>query len=594
MNKYLNQEGLNQLLQNFKDKIYTKSEVDGMVLNSLGAQEYVYIDGSGYWSKYPLGITQWDSNWKNNIKYFQWGDSEGHTTSTSKKFDNMWSDYKWVNTSTETLTKYCTNSSYGHNGYKDDLTTVVSSDDGASQDMRGGWRLPTKEEFENLKAVCNVDYVTNYEGITGLNGHLFTSKTNKNAQLFFPTAGVFLDGQTSESSYGWFWSSSLNQQNPFNAMLLNTEAYNLTTIVSDSQRVFGCNIMAFCDTGGEKYVHKTEADEIYAKKWESLSTTEADSTYAKKSEIPCTGDFLTKTEADSTYAKKSEIPSGGTGESGDFLTKTEADKAYMSKDNTLFEDKTGNGFTFKDTSTYGSPWLQLRGSSEFPTFLAYHFVGENKSGFYTVGTDSRMKSQIELSTTKDEVTISNLKATDFRSGNFDEMVIKLNEFVNDGVKAKPNLLSKSATFGTYTPNSDWDGPCSLYPGFNGEPINFKTEMSQVLTQGELVEIMNFAKNSANYGKIAFTFSCLTQLPEDFYCSWTPRSSTTPITGSVFVCNIGGKDWYRYTNSLPLDANTAQFIMVAADMMINVQAPWSFYLPKLEFGEVSPWSAPAAR
>lgn len=55
--------------------------------------------------------------------------------------------YKYYNYSTNTLTKYCTDSSYGT---VDDKTTLDPEDDAASQIMGGNWRMPTASEYQTL------------------------------------------------------------------------------------------------------------------------------------------------------------------------------------------------------------------------------------------------------------------------------------------------------------------------------------------------------------------------------------------------------------------------------------------------------------
>ena len=72
--------------------------------------------------------------------FFQWGETTSDTV-----FD--WAHYKYCNGSYTTITKYCTNSSYGT---VDNKTTLESEDDAATQIMGGDWRMPTKPEFQTL------------------------------------------------------------------------------------------------------------------------------------------------------------------------------------------------------------------------------------------------------------------------------------------------------------------------------------------------------------------------------------------------------------------------------------------------------------
>ena len=74
--------------------------------------------------------------------YFQWGDI------VDKRNANCnWAHYKYCNGSSTTLTKYCTNSSYGT---VDNKTTLDPEDDAATQIMGGDWRMPTASEYQTL------------------------------------------------------------------------------------------------------------------------------------------------------------------------------------------------------------------------------------------------------------------------------------------------------------------------------------------------------------------------------------------------------------------------------------------------------------
>lgn len=123
-----------------------------------------------------------------------------------------WNTYQYANgTSWEDpqLTKYCNNSSYGYNGFIDNLTTLLPEDDACTANWDNGWRMPTKEEWEELYDNTTVTWATQ----NGVKGRLFTA-SNGNS-LFLPAAG-FLYGNILNlaGSYGSYWSSSLNTDDP--------------------------------------------------------------------------------------------------------------------------------------------------------------------------------------------------------------------------------------------------------------------------------------------------------------------------------------------------------------------------------------------
>lgn len=130
--------------------------------------------------------------------YFAWGE-------TTIKETYSWSTYKYCNGSATTLTKYCNNSSYGNEGFTDTLTTLEAGDDAATANWGVGWRMPTREEFEELNNNCTITWTT----LNGVNGHLLTG-TNGNS-IFLPAAGGRHDSSIDNAdSHGDYWSSSLH------------------------------------------------------------------------------------------------------------------------------------------------------------------------------------------------------------------------------------------------------------------------------------------------------------------------------------------------------------------------------------------------
>ena len=129
--------------------------------------------------------------------YFAWGE-------TTPKDTYNWSTYQHCNGSQNTLTKYCDNSSYGYEGFTDDLTTLLPEDDAATANWGPDWRMPTDEEWQELYNNTTVTWTTQ----NGVSGRLFTA-ANGNS-LFLPAAGFRVDSDLlSAGSWGYYWSSSL-------------------------------------------------------------------------------------------------------------------------------------------------------------------------------------------------------------------------------------------------------------------------------------------------------------------------------------------------------------------------------------------------
>ena len=126
--------------------------------------------------------------------YYAWGETE-------EKSDYSWSTYKWCNGSYDTMTKYCTQSSYGT---MDNKTTLELSDDVAHVKWGGSWRMPTLDEIKELIYDCSWSWTTQ----NGVNGYKVTGPNGNS--IFLPAAGYRNDDDVSRrGSYGYYWSSTL-------------------------------------------------------------------------------------------------------------------------------------------------------------------------------------------------------------------------------------------------------------------------------------------------------------------------------------------------------------------------------------------------
>ena len=145
--------------------------------------------------------------------YFAWGETEGYNDGKTY-FD--WNTYKWCKGSQSTMTKYCTNSSSGYNGFTDDKTELDLEDDAAYVNWGPAWRMPSYEQFMELYRNTTTEWTTQ----NGVNGRKITSKTNGNS-IFLPAAGSPDSGSLgSAGSEGYYWSRSLHASNPNEAWYL--------------------------------------------------------------------------------------------------------------------------------------------------------------------------------------------------------------------------------------------------------------------------------------------------------------------------------------------------------------------------------------
>ena len=193
-----------------------------------GGDEHAYVDlglPSGLlWATCNVGADTPDAYGD----YFAWGET------TPKSVYDI-DTYQYCNG--YTLTKYCNNSSYGYNGFTDNLTTLLPEDDAAAANWGNGWRMPTEEEFEEL--FYNTDFTWTQQN--GVNGCLFTA-SNGNS-LFLPADGYRLGDELFLAGYdGTYWSSSLSTDYPSNAWYFLFSSYGEG--VFDESRYDGRSVRA--------------------------------------------------------------------------------------------------------------------------------------------------------------------------------------------------------------------------------------------------------------------------------------------------------------------------------------------------------------
>lgn len=129
--------------------------------------------------------------------YYAWGETEA-------KLDYSWETYKFSGEYSGKYIKYNTRKMHG---VVDDKTVLEPEDDVAHIRLGGKWRMPTHEEWTELRTKCTWTWVTNYNG-TGINGRLVTA-SNGNS-IFLPAAGYrCITDLLKVGSYGSYWSSSL-------------------------------------------------------------------------------------------------------------------------------------------------------------------------------------------------------------------------------------------------------------------------------------------------------------------------------------------------------------------------------------------------
>jgi len=152
-----------------------------------------------------------------NSLCFHWRDEATNTKWTHKKPDG------WPIHMALPLTKYCTDSKYGYNGFVDNKYTLEPEDDPAHVYLGDSWRTPTDVEWEELLK----DY--NCEWTFGKGGCIVRSRHNGN-ELFFPRSYVrYMSSRISASIPNWFYSYDIffepDEETPADDHLTSREHY---------------------------------------------------------------------------------------------------------------------------------------------------------------------------------------------------------------------------------------------------------------------------------------------------------------------------------------------------------------------------------
>lgn len=175
---------------------------------------------------------------------FAWGETVGYSFSNSDynghKFD--WNNYKFGEE--QNLNKYVNKHYY--NSVVDSKTILEAEDDAVTKEYANSWRMPTKEEFEELctsNKIKSREYVENYKD-SGVDGWLITA--NNGNSIFMPFAGKYeytLKGNVWGDG-GFYWTSTLSSDTPSKAYYANLIRSNWAayTVYDGLMRYYGMSI----------------------------------------------------------------------------------------------------------------------------------------------------------------------------------------------------------------------------------------------------------------------------------------------------------------------------------------------------------------
>jgi hypothetical protein len=150
----------------------------------LDIHQYVDLGLSVKWATFNLGASASEESGD----YFAWGEVE-------PKAEYSWENYKWCDGTESVMTKY---------NDEDGKSILDMVDDAAHVNWGGDWRMPTKEELDELCDKCNWEWIM----LNGVNGCKVTGPNGNS--IFLPAAGSYntFDNQlNSEGINGWLLSS---------------------------------------------------------------------------------------------------------------------------------------------------------------------------------------------------------------------------------------------------------------------------------------------------------------------------------------------------------------------------------------------------
>ena len=186
---------------------------------------YEYVDlglSSGLkWATCNVGATSPEQTGL----YFAWGETIGYTANQVTNGERLF-----------------TKDVYNAGPAASINTDLTLEQDAAHINLGGNWRMPTKDEYQELIDNCNVVWTDDYNG-TGVKGRVFNSNVNENS-MFLPAAGV-CNGSSVKGvgSTGIYWAASWYTSIRVWNLFFDSE----NPYLSDYRRFYGYSVRAVCE-----------------------------------------------------------------------------------------------------------------------------------------------------------------------------------------------------------------------------------------------------------------------------------------------------------------------------------------------------------
>ena len=161
--------------------------------------------------------------------YFAWGE-------IVPKAEYSWKTLRFCNDAGgNSFAKYNTKERYGAT---DNLLQLEPADDAARAVLRGNWRMPTREEWKELREKCKWEWAE----VNGVKGYTVTGPNGNS--IFLPAAGLMSNSSAVRAgTQGCYWSSSLYENYPYSAYEIYFNSSNIY-LDEESYRSYGLSVRA--------------------------------------------------------------------------------------------------------------------------------------------------------------------------------------------------------------------------------------------------------------------------------------------------------------------------------------------------------------
>jgi len=258
-------------LESGKAYRYTASDFTFSADGRIDGHEYVDFITVRFATMNIGATTPWDIG-----NYYAWGETKAYREEDKSNLINYnynnqqsyvktiysWETYKWCNETENSLTKYCTDSSFGT---VDNKTVLDQEDDVAAINWGGGWHTPTIGDFMQLTRNSFWVWTSNYNN-TNLSGFIvFKAKRYSDrgrivyggnngsgyslydAHIFLPVTGYRENNQLNDADTdGYYWTKDLREPSNDKSSSLQIQSHFVSTS-TDAYRIYGQCVRAAFD-----------------------------------------------------------------------------------------------------------------------------------------------------------------------------------------------------------------------------------------------------------------------------------------------------------------------------------------------------------